>query len=184
MHHEARRSLSQGRVLWQKHREEVAVRSALLSHRPGPARAIACAMDQPLWQNYLNLGLLAFVARRAALGLALAGSVLPPDLTIVYACVLGSCVLAGVGVWLKRGWVITSIVTIAIAFGIQTAIELVRAGPAATPWLLVTQLMAAWLWSALAVVFAMRSGPSERVSSAAKRPQLRVLEPKGPDTRP
>ena len=159
------------------------MRLARLSDRSNRHVQRASAMDQPLWQNYLNIGLLAFVAHRAALGLALTGTTLPQDLTILYACVLGSCVLAGIGVWLQRGWVIASIVTVAITFGIQTGIELLLGQPPATAWLLVMQLVAAWIWSALAVVLAMRSAPRTRVSAPAKRTHLRAVGPEGPSTR-
>jgi hypothetical protein len=123
-------------------------------------------MDQPLWQNYLNLGLIAFVARRAGVGIALSGAVLPLWLTSVYVGVLGVCVLAGIGIWLKRRWVMTSIAAIALAFGIQTAAELALGMQVATAWWLAVQLIAAWLWSALALFLAARAAPDSRSAHA------------------
>jgi hypothetical protein len=123
-------------------------------------------MDQPLWQNYLNLGLIAFVARRAGVGVALSGAGLPLGLKSIYVGVLGVCVLAGIGIWLKRRWVMTAIAAVAFALGIQTAAELALGTQAAAAWWLVMQLIAAWLWSALALFLAARAAPDSRSAHA------------------
>jgi hypothetical protein len=123
-------------------------------------------MDQPLWQNYLNLGLIAFVARRAGVGLALSGAVVPLGLKSVYVSVLGVCILAGVGIWLKRRWVMTSIAAVALGFGVQTAAELALGAQLAAAWWLAMQLIAAWLWSALALFLAARAAPDSRSAHA------------------
>jgi len=114
-------------------------------------------MDQPLWQNYLNLGLIAFVARRAGIGWSALATDAPSVLEGVYVGVLVVCVLAGIGVWLRRAWVMASISILALAFGIQTTAELISESRFAA-WWLVTQWVFAWLVSGLALFLASRAG--------------------------
>lgn len=114
-------------------------------------------LDQPLWQNYLNLGLIAFIARRAGLGLALSGTMLPAGIKSVYVGVLAACLFAGIGIWLKRGWVLASLALVAFAYSTQTIMELALGPQFATAWGLLLQLAAAWLWTTLAMFLAMHA---------------------------
>jgi len=81
-------------------------------------------VDQPLWQIWLNITWIAFVARRAAVGIGLHWNHLGGPLRFAYGAVLGVCALAAVAVWLPARWVVTGLVAVAAAFTVTTFIEI------------------------------------------------------------
>ncbi|MET0390386.1 MAG: hypothetical protein ABW321_30720 [Polyangiales bacterium] len=98
-------------------------------------------MDQPLWQIWLNIALIGFVARRAAVGVALHWDQIDHALRAGYIALLAVCALAGVAVWLRARWVVATLGLVALTFTGTTLLELSEATPPAQPsaWI-VTQL--------------------------------------------
>ena len=87
-------------------------------------------MDQPLWQNWLNVALIAFVARRAAVTLALQWDQASHGLQVLHGVVLAVCVFAAVAVWLSARWVITALATMVCVFTLASLVELASADAA------------------------------------------------------
>lgn len=81
-------------------------------------------MDQPLWQNWLNIALIGFVARRAAMAVALQWESLNGALRAGYVIVLIACAFAAVAVWMSTRWVIGSLCAVAATFTIASLLEL------------------------------------------------------------
>lgn len=100
-------------------------------------------MDQPLWQILLNITLIGFVVRRAAVGLALHWDRSQPALWGVYVGVCAACAFAGVAVLLGRRWVVAGLCAVLLAFTLATGVELAVGGVAPAGWLVAQWLMAA-----------------------------------------
>jgi lysylphosphatidylglycerol synthetase-like protein (DUF2156 family) len=117
------------------------------------------SVDQPLWQNWLNIALIGFVARRAALGIGLHW----PDLTTwsraSYLILLAVCVCAGGAIWLRARWVIAALLAVAAAFTLTTFTELALAMGDTQPrgWI-ISQWLAALAATVLLVRLAWRAG--------------------------
>lgn len=118
-------------------------------------------MDQPLWQTLFNVAMIGFVARRAALGLALHAERTSPVLWGVYVALLIVCALAGIAILLGRRWVMAGLIGLVLAFGVSTFVELAIGGVAPAGWLLL-QLLIALGGSAVLLVWAHRSAGEAR----------------------
>lgn len=116
-------------------------------------------MDQPLWQILFNIGLIGFVVRHAAVGLAVQGGRSDPLLWGVYAALCAICALAGIAILLSRRWVIAGITTVLVGFAATTFVEL-GVGSAAPPVYLIGQLLVAVAAGAALIVMAIRT-PTE-----------------------
>jgi hypothetical protein len=81
-------------------------------------------VDQPLWQIWLNVAWIAFVARRAAVGIGLHWNTLGGPLRFGYWAVLAVCALAGIAVWLPARWVVAGLAAVATAFTLVTLMEI------------------------------------------------------------
>jgi hypothetical protein len=92
-------------------------------------------MDQPLWQNWLNIAFIGFIARRAAISVALQWDTLNGLLRGSYVVVLAACALAAVAVWLSTRLVIASLYFLAATFGVTSLIEISLAPPALRLWI-------------------------------------------------
>ena len=99
-------------------------------------------MDQPLWQNWLNIALIGFVARRAAVAVAVQWESLNAAIRAGYVAVLIACAFAAVAVWLSVRWVIGSLCAVAATFTVATLLELGHVEPSVRT-LLVMQLAVA-----------------------------------------
>jgi len=99
-------------------------------------------MDQPLWQNWLNIALIGFVARRAAVAVAVQWESLNAAIRAGYVAVLIACAFAAVAVWLSVRWVIGSLCAVAATFTVATLLELRHVEPSVRT-LLVMQLAVA-----------------------------------------
>jgi hypothetical protein len=93
-------------------------------------------MDQPLWQNWLNIALIGFVARRAAVAVALQWESLNAAIRAGYVAVLVACAFAAVAVWLSVRWVIGSLCAVAATFTVASLLELGYVEPAVRTLLL------------------------------------------------
>jgi hypothetical protein len=113
-------------------------------------------MDQPLWQNWLNIALIGFVARRAAVAVAIQWESLSPLLRASYIAVLGACALAAIAVWMSVRWVIGSLCSVAALFAVASLLELAQVEPAQRVWVL-TQLVIALAGTAALVQLARRN---------------------------
>jgi hypothetical protein len=87
-------------------------------------------MDQPLWQNWLNIAFIGFVARRAAVSVALHWDSLNALTRGMYLMVLIACALAGVAVWLSTRLVMASLCFVAATFSVASLVEMVQVEPA------------------------------------------------------
>lgn len=88
-------------------------------------------MDQPLWQNWLNIAFIFFVARRAGVSVALQWDHLNALVRGAHALVLVACALAAVAVWLSTRLVIAALCFLAATFSVASLVELSQADPAA-----------------------------------------------------
>ena len=113
-------------------------------------------MNQPLWQNLLNITLIGFVAQRAALGVGLYGGGANGPVWGTCVALLIVCAFAGIAVWLSTRWVIAALLSLALAFTLTVTVELAVGGTANPPWL-IGQLLVAWAGTAALVVLARRS---------------------------
>jgi len=113
-------------------------------------------MYQPLWQIWLNVVFIAFVARRAAVGVGLHWDDLGTLLRTSHISVLVVCAWAAIAVWLRAKWVIASLVLVAAAFTFSTAIELSR-GPVLPAASMVAQVVLAWIGCGFLIRLAWRS---------------------------
>ena len=86
-------------------------------------------MDQPLWQNWLNIVLIGFVARRAAMAGALQWESLSAVIRAGYVAVLIACAFAAIAVWLSVRLVIASLCAVAATFTVATLLELGHVEP-------------------------------------------------------
>jgi|GEM_PF-4042775 hypothetical protein len=86
-------------------------------------------MDQPLWQNWLNIALIGFVARRAAMAVALQWESLNAALRAGYVVVLVACGFAAIAVWLSVRWVIASLCAVTATFTVASLLELGHVEP-------------------------------------------------------
>jgi hypothetical protein len=115
-------------------------------------------MDQPLWQILFNIALIGFVARRAAVGLALHWDRTQPALWGVYVGLCAVCAFTGVAIQLSRRWVIAGIVALVGAHTVTTIVELAIGGVAPAGWLL-AQLALALAGGGALLVLAIRTPP-------------------------
>lgn len=93
-------------------------------------------MDQPLWQNWLNIALIGFVARRAAVVLAMHWESSSALIRVGYIAVLAACAFGAIAVWMSMRWVITALCSIAAFFTIASLLELAQGEPGMRAWLL------------------------------------------------
>jgi hypothetical protein len=113
-------------------------------------------MDQPLWQIFLNMAFVAFVARRAGIALALGdGGVM----AVVDVVQCAACLFAAIAIWLRRAWVIAALLFLGFVFVAGTAIELTHASRANAAWLGI-QLVFGVLASVVLSVLAYRGTAS------------------------
>jgi hypothetical protein len=115
-------------------------------------------MDQPLWQILFNIGLIGFVARRAAFGLALHADRTHPALWGVYVALCLVCAFAGVAILFSRRWVIAGLVALVGAYTVTTFVEL-GVGDIAPPAALLAQLAVALAGGAALLVLAIKTPP-------------------------
>jgi hypothetical protein len=94
------------------------------------------SMDQPLWQNWLNIALIGFVARRAAMAVALQWESLNAALRAGYVVVLVACAFAAIAVWLSVRWVIGALCAVAATFTVASLMELGHVEPAVRTFIL------------------------------------------------
>jgi hypothetical protein len=113
-------------------------------------------MDQPLWQNFLNMAFVAFVARRAGVGLALGDG---GAMAVVDVVQCAACLFAAIAIWLRRAWVMAALLFLGFAFVAGTAIELTHESGANAAWLGM-QLVFGVLASVALSVLAYRSTAS------------------------
>ena len=99
-------------------------------------------MDQPLWQNWLNIALIGFVARRAAVAVALQWETLNAGIRAGYLAVLVACALAAIAVWLSVRWVIVSLCTVAATYTVTSLLELGHVEAPARTWILMQVVVA------------------------------------------
>jgi hypothetical protein len=99
-------------------------------------------MDQPLWQNWLNIALIGFVARRAAVAVAVQWEGLNAAVRAGYIAVLVACAFAAVAVWFSARWVIAALCAVAVTFTVASLVELGSVEPL-TRTLILFQLVVA-----------------------------------------
>lgn len=99
-------------------------------------------MDQPLWQNWLNIALIGFVARRAAVAVAVQWESLNAAVRAGYVAVLVACAFAAIAVWFSVRWVVASLCAVAATFTVASLLELGQVEPSVRT-LLVMQLAVA-----------------------------------------
>ena len=116
-------------------------------------------MDQPLWQNWLNIALIGFVARRAAVSAALQWDSLNLLVRGTYVVVLVACALAAVAVWLSTRIVIGALCFLTATFTVASLIEMSQVEATLRLWI-GAQLGLAWL-ATLALVKLARSNQRE-----------------------
>ena len=101
----------------------------------GAITATASRMDQPLWQNWLNIAFIGFVARRAAVSVALQWDSLNGLTRGTYIVVLVACAIAAVAVWLSTRAVVASLCLVAATFAVASIIEISQLEPALRLWI-------------------------------------------------
>ena len=111
-------------------------------------------MDRPLWQILFNIALIGFVARRAAVSVALAERT-SPLLWGVYVGLLGICGCAAVAILFGRRWVIGGMVTLLVGYVLSTFVELAVRAVAPPAWL-IGQLALALAFGAVILWWALR----------------------------
>jgi hypothetical protein len=94
------------------------------------AMRVRRGMDQPLWQNWLNIAFIGFVARTAALAVALRWDSLQTLVLGAHLVVLAACLFAAVAVWLSTRWVVSSLCALTATFVIASLFELGAVEPA------------------------------------------------------
>jgi hypothetical protein len=109
-------------------------------------------MEQPLWKFTLNLALIGFVARRAAVGLALNGAGAHSAWSGVYVALAAACAFAAIAIWKSSRWVMAGLIVLVLAFGVTTSAEL-AAGSGPAVWL-IAQLLVAVIGAAILLVLA------------------------------
>jgi hypothetical protein len=116
-------------------------------------------MDQPLWQNWLNIAFIGFVARRAAVSVALQWDSLNALTRGTYILVLAACAVAAVAVWLSTRLVIASLCFLAATFTVASIIEISQVEQALRLWIGVQLALA--LLAAAGLVQLARSNERE-----------------------
>lgn len=116
-------------------------------------------MDQPLWQNWLNIAFIGFIARRAAISVALQWDGLSGLLRGTYVVVLVACGLAAVAVWLSTRLVIAALCFVVATFSVASIIEMSLAPHALRLW--IGAQLAIALLAALGLVKLARSNERE-----------------------
>jgi hypothetical protein len=114
-------------------------------------------MDQPLWQTFLNIAFIAFVARKSGIALALGESGLLAVVDVVEGVV---CVFAAFAIWMRRAWVMASLISLGVVFVVDSAIELAHAPRADAAWLAMQMLFGVFATVVLSTL-AYRSTPSD-----------------------
>jgi hypothetical protein len=133
-------------------------------------------MDQPLWQNWLNITMIGLIARRAAVGLGLYWDKLEPVLRDVYIGLLAMCALAGIAVWLSSRWVIAALSLLACAFAVSTIAEFsIGTGVATQPAWLIAQLVFVLVGTGGLIMLARRAAP-RRQTHKQSPPHLRLYK--------
>lgn len=99
-------------------------------------------MDQPLWQNWLNIALIGFVARRAAMAVALQWDGLNTSIRTGYVAVLVACAFAAIAVWLSVRWVIGSLCAVAATYTVASLLELGHVEAPVRTWILMQLVVA------------------------------------------
>ena len=99
-------------------------------------------MDQPLWQNLLNIALIGFVARRAALVVTLEWNSLHALVRSAHVAVLLACLVAAVAVWLSARWVVASLCALTAFFTCASLLELRAIEPALRSGIILQMLVA------------------------------------------
>lgn len=112
-------------------------------------------MDQPLWQIWLNVALIGFVSRRAAVGIGMYWDSLGSVLRVSYVGLLAVCAFAAIAIWLRRAWVIAALSAVAGAFAVTTLVEL-TSGHAFAPVWMVAQVIVVVTATALLARLAWR----------------------------
>ena len=102
-------------------------------------------MDQPLWQNWLNIAFIGFIARRAAVSVALQWDSLNALIRGTYIVVLVACALAAVAVWLSTRMVVATLCLLTATFSVASLVEMTQVQPAALRLGIGIQLVAALL---------------------------------------
>ena len=92
-------------------------------------------MDQPLWQNWLNIALIGFVARHAAVSVALQWDSLNSLVRGTYIVVLVACALAAVAVWLSTRLVIGALCFLTATFSVASLVEMSQVEPTLRLWI-------------------------------------------------
>jgi hypothetical protein len=118
-------------------------------------------MDQPLWQILVNIAMLGFMARRAAVGLALYGDRVHPALWGTYVGLCAVCAFAAVALLFSRRWVIAALVALGAAYTLTTFVELALGG--APPLWLIVQWVVGLAGCALALVMALRHSSEDQI---------------------
>src|SRR5688572_549920 len=112
-------------------------------------------MDRPLWQLMFNIALIGFVARRAAIGLALHADRSQPNLWGVYAALITVCGFVSIAILFGRRWVTGGVIALLAAFTLSTCVELAIGTVAPAVWL-VGQLAIAIAFGAVILWWAHR----------------------------
>lgn len=99
-------------------------------------------MNQPLWQNWLNIILIGFVARRAAVAVALQWESLNGAIRAGYIAVLVACAFAAIAVWLSVRWVVGALCAVAATYTVASLLELGQVEPAVRTWILIQLVVA------------------------------------------
>lgn len=80
-------------------------------------------MHRPLWQIFLCLFLLAFIARRVAVAFLVRAEGFEPVLVAAYALQVAAGLAVVVGLWLARSWTIGAVLALGVLVGATALFE-------------------------------------------------------------
>lgn len=90
-------------------------------------------MRMPYWQFLLHIGLLSLTAHRVAAAVMLNASKAPMPIVVCYAMQAGFALFAAVAMWLRTPTQLASIVALAAASVVTSAVQAVVFGASAVP---------------------------------------------------